>query len=66
MLKNARFEVLFEVTLWGNIKGLREMLTLAESDQLTPIGLKFYPLAQFNEVQTRHCLRRVTGRAVPS
>ncbi len=64
VLKNARFETLFEATLWGNIKELREVLALAESGQLTPIELEFYPLEQINEVYARLKQRRITGRAV--
>ncbi len=31
VLDNTRFEVRFEATLWGTIKELREVITLAES-----------------------------------
>jgi len=64
VLHNTRFEVLFEATLWGTIKELREVVALAESGRLGPIPLDSVPLEQINDACSR--LRRgdVHGRAV--
>ena len=34
----------------GNIRELREVLSLAESGRLTPVPLEFWPLAKINDV----------------
>ena len=64
VLENTRFEVLFEATLWGTIKELREVIALAESGQLTPIPLEFARLEEINDVYTRLKRGEVRGRAV--
>jgi len=64
VLENSPFEVLFETTLWGTIKELREVLALAESGQLTSIPLEFDPLDSINDVYARVKRGEVAGRAV--
>ena len=64
VLENTRFEVLFEATLWGTIKELREVIALAESGQLTLIDTEFAPLERVNDVYTRLKAGEVEGRAV--
>lgn len=64
VLRNSRFEVLFEFTLWGNLQELREVVALAEAGRLTPIALEFYPLEQINEVYRKLKEGKVSGRAV--
>jgi propanol-preferring alcohol dehydrogenase len=64
VLENSPFEVLFEATLWGTIKELREVLALAESGQLTSISLEFDPLDRINDVYARVKRGDVAGRAV--
>lgn len=64
VLENTRFEVLFEATLWGTIKELREVLALAESGRLSPIPLEFEPLDGINDVYARVKRGQVAGRAV--
>jgi len=64
VLENSPFEVLFEATLWGTIKELREVLALAESGQLTSIALEFDPLDRINDVYARVKKGDVAGRAV--
>jgi len=49
VLSNTRFEVLFEATLWGSVKELREVLALAESGRLTPIPIELQPLDRIND-----------------
>lgn len=63
-LDNARFEVLFETTLWGTIKELREVIALAENGRLTPIEIETAPLDRINEVYARLKRGDVRGRAV--
>jgi alcohol dehydrogenase, propanol-preferring len=63
-LENTRFEVLFEVTLWGTIKELREVIALAESGRLTPIATEFAPLDDINNVYARVKQGEVEGRIV--
>ncbi len=63
-LASTRFEVLFEATLWGTIKELREVLALAEAGLLTPIDLAFEPLERINEVKERLERGQVPGRVV--
>jgi len=48
----------------GNIRELREVLTLAESGRLPPIPLEFWPLDKINEVYRRMKQGEVAGRAV--
>lgn len=64
VLKNSRFEVMFEATLWGNIQELREVIALAESGRLTPIQLEFYRLDQIDEVYRKLKEGKIAGRAV--
>jgi propanol-preferring alcohol dehydrogenase len=64
VLENTRFEVLFEATLWGTIKELREVIALVESGRLTPIATEFAPLERINEVYARLKAGQVPGRAV--
>jgi propanol-preferring alcohol dehydrogenase len=64
VLENVRFEVLYEATLWGTIKELREVIALAESGRLTPIELEFAPLEEINEVARRLKEGKIRGRAV--
>jgi propanol-preferring alcohol dehydrogenase len=59
VLETSRFEVLFEATLWGTVKELREVIALVESGRLEPIATEFAPLEEINEVY-----RRVKGGAV--
>ena len=64
VLDNTRFEVLFEATLWGTIKELREVIALVESGQLTSIPIEVAPLERINEVYARLKRGDVQGRAV--
>jgi propanol-preferring alcohol dehydrogenase len=64
VLENSRFEVQFEVTLWGNIRELREVVALAEGGRLHPIPLEFAPLDHINDVYTRLKRGEIDGRAV--
>ena len=64
VLENTRFEVLFEATLWGTIKELREVIALAESGALTPIPTEFAPLEAVNDVYRRLKDGKVKGRIV--
>jgi propanol-preferring alcohol dehydrogenase len=64
VLENTRFEVLFEATLWGTIKELREVIALAESGTLTPIPTEFAPLERINDVYARLKAGKIAGRAV--
>lgn len=63
-LGNSRFEVLFEATLWGTLKELREVIALAESGRLGLIPMETAPLDQINEVYARVKGGDVIGRAV--
>jgi propanol-preferring alcohol dehydrogenase len=63
-LKTARPEVAFSVSWWGNIRELREVLSLAETGRLTPIPLEFWPLEKVNFVYERLKRGEVAGRAV--
>jgi propanol-preferring alcohol dehydrogenase len=63
-LASTRFEVLFEATLWGTIKELREVVALAESGLLSPIDLEYAPLSAINQVHDRLKAGRVKGRVV--
>ncbi len=64
VLENSAFEVLFETTLWGTIKELREVLALAESGLLSSIPLEFEPLDRINDVYTRLKQGKIAGRVV--
>jgi propanol-preferring alcohol dehydrogenase len=64
VLENTRFEVLFEATLWGTIKELREVIALAETGELTSIPIELAPLEQINDVYARLKRGEVSGRAV--
>jgi alcohol dehydrogenase, propanol-preferring len=64
VLGNSRFEVLFEATLWGTIKELREVIALAESGQLRSIPIERVPLDRINEVYARLKRGDIEGRAV--
>lgn len=64
VMDNARFEVLFETSLWGNIQELREVVALAESGRLTSIAVETAPLDQINVVHDRLKRGDVAGRIV--
>lgn len=64
VLENSAFEVLFEATLWGTVKELREVLAMAESGRLSPIPLEFEPLDRINDVYARVKAGRTAGRIV--
>jgi propanol-preferring alcohol dehydrogenase len=64
VLENTRFEVLFEATLWGTVKELREVIALAESGRLTSIPIEVVPLDRINDVYARLKRGDVRGRAV--
>jgi propanol-preferring alcohol dehydrogenase len=64
VLENTRFEVLFEATLWGTVKELREVIALAESGGLTSIAIELAPLDRINDVYARLKRGEVPGRAV--
>ena len=64
VLKNSRFEVTFEATLWGTLKELREVVALAESGRLSLEETEFAPLERINEVCARLKRGEVTGRLV--
>jgi propanol-preferring alcohol dehydrogenase len=63
-LDNSRFEVLFEATLWGSIKELREVIALAESGQLATIPIEIARLEDINSVYHRLKTGEIAGRAV--
>lgn len=63
-LDNSRFEVLFEATLWGTVKELREVIALAESGRLPLIPVEVSPLEQINSVYARLKRGEIGGRAV--
>ena len=64
VLQNARFEVSFETTLWGTIRELREVISLAERGLLEPIETEYAPLSKINDVYARLKKGEVRGRAV--
>jgi propanol-preferring alcohol dehydrogenase len=64
VLDNTKFEVLFEATLWGTVKELREVIALAESGRLTSIPIEVQPLERINDVYARLKRGEITGRAV--
>lgn len=63
-LDTSAFEVLYEATLWGTIKELREVIALAESGRLSPIPIEIEPLDRINEVYARLKRGEVDGRVV--
>lgn len=64
ILENIRFEVSFEFSLWGNIKELRELLSLAENNIITPIDVEFYKLEDINVLIKNLKENKIKGRAV--
>jgi propanol-preferring alcohol dehydrogenase len=64
VLKNSRFEVAFEASLWGSLKELREVVALAESGRLGNIPLEYAPLEAINDVLARVQRGEVEGRIV--
>jgi propanol-preferring alcohol dehydrogenase len=64
VLKNSRFEVSFECTLWGTIKELREVVALVESGRLALGKTETAPLEQINDVYARLKRGDVEGRIV--
>ena len=64
VLENSRFETLFEATLWGTIKELREVVAMAESGRLALNETEFAPLDRINEVRDRLTRGEVRGRVV--
>jgi alcohol dehydrogenase, propanol-preferring len=63
-LDNSRFEVLYEATLWGSIKELREVIALAESGRLATIPIEIARLEDINDVYRRLKTGEIAGRAV--
>lgn len=64
VLETSAFEVLFEATLWGTLKELREVIALAESGRLSPIPIQVEPLDRINEVYAKLKRGQVEGRVV--
>jgi len=64
VLQTVAFEVVFEATLWGTVKELREVVALAESGRLTPIDVVYRPLDAINEAKAELEQGRVSGRIV--
>ncbi|MEX2238566.1 MAG: NAD(P)-dependent alcohol dehydrogenase [Dehalococcoidia bacterium] len=64
VLQTNPWEVLFETTIWGTIKELREVVALAESGRLTLIDTEFVPLAEITEVPARLKRGEARGRIV--
>ena len=64
VLDNSRFEAAFEATLWGTIKELREVVSLAESGRLELNDEEFAPLDRINEVIDQLRKGGVKGRVV--
>jgi propanol-preferring alcohol dehydrogenase len=64
VLENTRFEVLFEATLWGTLKELREVIALTESGRLTPIPTEITGLDRINDAYSRLTRGDVNGRLV--
>ena len=63
-LDNVRFEVLFETTLWGTLKELREVVALVENGRLAPLPVEFAPLEQIDDVYRRVKRGEIDGRVV--
>jgi propanol-preferring alcohol dehydrogenase len=64
VMESVRWEVAFEVSLWGSVKQLREVVALAESGLLTPIATEAVPLDQIATVPARLKRGDVAGRVV--
>lgn len=64
VLENAKFEVGFEVTLWGTIKELREVVALVEDGRLALGESETAPLDHINEVYARLKHGEVAGRMI--
>ena len=64
VMHNAKFEVTFEATLWGSLKELREVLTLAEAGRLKKETLDFIPLERIQEAYEKVKNGAVLGRVV--
>lgn len=64
VLRNSRFEVAFEATLWGTLQELREVIALAEDGRLSLIETETAPLDQINDVYRRVKAGDVRGRIV--
>ncbi len=63
-LDNARFEVTYEATLWGNVQELREVIALAESERLTSIDVTTFPLERIGDVYEQLKQGEARGRLV--
>jgi len=64
VLENVGFEVLFEATLWGTLKELREVVALAENERLPIAPVEYAPLDRINDVYRRLKRGDVSGRVV--
>jgi propanol-preferring alcohol dehydrogenase len=64
VLQNSRFEVSFECTLWGTIRELREVISLAERGILEPNDIEVFPHDKINDVYARLKKGDIRGRAV--
>jgi propanol-preferring alcohol dehydrogenase len=64
VLDNVRFEVAFEVSLWGNHRELHEVIALAERGDLTPVEQEALPLERIGEAVRRLRAGEVAGRLV--
>ena len=60
----AKAEVTFSASWWGNIRELREVLSLAESGRLELVPTEYWPLARINDVYDALKRGDVAGRAV--
>jgi propanol-preferring alcohol dehydrogenase len=63
-LRNVRFEVLFETTLWGTLKELREVIALVENGRLSMIPVELFPLERINDAYARLKQGEIAGRAI--
>jgi alcohol dehydrogenase, propanol-preferring len=63
-LENVRFEVLFETTLWGTLKELREVVALVQNGRLAPLPVDYAPLDQIGDVYQRVKRGQVDSRIV--
>jgi propanol-preferring alcohol dehydrogenase len=63
-LVNWDIEVQFSVSMWGNIKELREVLALAETGLLTLDPVEYHPLEAINDIYHRLEHGEIPGRAV--
>lgn len=64
VLENVKFEVSFEFSLWGNLKELRELISLAEENKITPIDIEFFPLKEIHKAYQKLKENKIKGRAV--